>query len=428
MQETNLEAEQELKYRQLVENAGQAIYVIQDRIFKFANPKAEEISGYTSDELTGMPFLELLHPDDSSRIVEQHILRLQGGAVPALASCRIIHKSGETRWVEFNATIIQWAGQPATLNFLSDITRRKQMEDAMRASEEKFRSIAEQSSDMIGFTDSQGFILYVSPACKDLFGARPEEMTGRRFMEFLDELSIPTAMAAFQDSIEQAHQYKNLELKMKRLDGSRFIGELNGGAAQVGEQRGTVVVIRDITERKQAQEALVKSESKFRMIFETAGIGISIADLSGHFLNCNPSIQKILGYTPDEYCRLSVSEISHPEDVTIDLSLYQELLDGKRESYSIEKHNIHKDGHIVWGQLVCTVVRDTNNQPLFTIGMFEDISERKQAEEKLNQKMEDLERFNRLTVDRELRMVELKIEINTLLKQAGKLEKYRIVQ
>ena len=129
--------ESEEKYRVLVENAGDAICIAQDGRLRFTNKRAEELCGYTREELISKPFNELIHEDDRALVVERHLKRQQGIEAPSNYSFRIIHKSGEVKWVELNVVGIAWQGEPATLNFLRDINERKQTEKMLRESEEK---------------------------------------------------------------------------------------------------------------------------------------------------------------------------------------------------------------------------------------------------------------------------------------------------
>jgi PAS domain S-box-containing protein len=118
----------EEKYRILVENAGEAIFVAQDGMVKFANDRTAEIIGYTKETLAAQPFIDFIHPDDRTLVMDRHERRQQGAVIPTQYSFRIMNASGDTRWVELNVVAIEWEGRPASLNFLSDITERKQAE------------------------------------------------------------------------------------------------------------------------------------------------------------------------------------------------------------------------------------------------------------------------------------------------------------
>jgi two-component system cell cycle sensor histidine kinase/response regulator CckA len=120
--------ESEEKYRLLVENATDAIFIAQDGMLKFANRRAEQMTGYSVEELAEIPFVDIIHPEDSDMVLERHFKRLQGGSPPTLYPFRILDKSGTELTVELNAVLIKWEDRPATINFLRDITEQKKLE------------------------------------------------------------------------------------------------------------------------------------------------------------------------------------------------------------------------------------------------------------------------------------------------------------
>jgi PAS domain S-box-containing protein len=122
----------EQKYRLLVQSADEGIVVSQDKILRFVNPKAAEISGYSEEELISRPFIGFVHADDRETVMEHHLRRLSGKEKPKPYDFRIVDKAGNTKWVRNNGVIIDWQGKPATLNFLSDITESKRAEERIR--------------------------------------------------------------------------------------------------------------------------------------------------------------------------------------------------------------------------------------------------------------------------------------------------------
>ena len=132
VQTTEALAASEEKYRLLVENANDAILVAQDGMLKFHNTRTVHITGYSSEQLASMPFVELIHPEDRTLVVGRHLGRLRGEPVPEVYSFRIVDSRGGTKWVEIRAVVIDWEGRPATLNFLSDISERKEAEEASK--------------------------------------------------------------------------------------------------------------------------------------------------------------------------------------------------------------------------------------------------------------------------------------------------------
>jgi PAS domain S-box-containing protein len=139
------QAEKELrdseeKYRMVVENSLESIYIAVDGMIKFSNNRTAEISGYSQEELISIPFSEFIHPDDLQLVAERHSQRLNGMDAPSVYSFRIVCKSGDIKWVELAAVLITWEGKPAILNFLNDVTDRRRLEEE-RQRVEKLESV-----------------------------------------------------------------------------------------------------------------------------------------------------------------------------------------------------------------------------------------------------------------------------------------------
>jgi len=122
----------EEKYRILVDNANEAIFIAQGDAIKFPNPKTEKMLGYAPEKLGKIPFLDLVHPSDREVVQDRQNKRLRGERLPDTDSFRIINGAGKTKWVDRNTVLITWDQQPATLNFLRDITEKKELEDKLR--------------------------------------------------------------------------------------------------------------------------------------------------------------------------------------------------------------------------------------------------------------------------------------------------------
>ena len=125
--EEALQASEE-KYRLLIQNSNDAIFIAQDGVIKFPNLKAEELFGYSAAELAKIPFVNHVHPDDRAMVAERHKKRLEGQKLPSTYPFRIINRLDEESWVEINSVFILWEGKPATLNFLRDITENRKLE------------------------------------------------------------------------------------------------------------------------------------------------------------------------------------------------------------------------------------------------------------------------------------------------------------
>ena len=153
-----------------------------------------------------------------------------------------------------------------------------------------------------------------------------------------------------------------------------------------------------VAERTAALEAstlrLRESEESFRAIFDNAGIGISVLDQKARMLRANATMQEMFGYSAEETLNLALSALTHPDDVMSDIEAFQDVCAGLLDRYQTEKRYYRKDGQLLWGRFTVTAIKDAMGQPHYVIGMLEDITERKRAEEELQRRAAALQRLN----------------------------------
>jgi PAS domain S-box-containing protein len=145
---------------------------------------------------------------------------------------------------------------------------------------------------------------------------------------------------------------------------------------------------KEIIERKRAEEALRKSEERWRAVFENSAIGVALADLNGRFLATNSAYQKMLGYTEEEIRKLTFLDLTHEDYRESNWEFITELLEGKRKQFQIEKQYWRKDGSLIWVSNNVSLVPGTENMPRFIMALSEDITERKQAEKQFRALLE----------------------------------------
>lgn len=240
--------ESEQKYRWMVENATVAIVVIQDRRLKFFNRKTAEATGYASQELTAQSFVEFIHPEDRERMVERHLRLLSGEPVPSTHAFRIVIKTGEIKWVETHAVLITWEGQPATLNFLTDITKHRQTEEALRESKERFSRFSEATFEGISIVE-RGVLIDANPQWAQMLGYELSEVIGKNPLDFVAPESRDLVQRNSLAGYEDAYEFLAL-----RKDGSTFPVEAHVKALSCIKGKVRVVALRDITRRKQIEE------------------------------------------------------------------------------------------------------------------------------------------------------------------------------
>lgn len=158
------------RYRLIFEHALEAIFIAQDQVVKFFNRQTEVLTGYSQEEIPVTPFITVIHLDDRRLVYERHQKRLAGGQAPDVYSFRVVTKQGTIRWVELKVVPILWEGKPATLNFMADISDRKQAEEALRESEARYRHIFENAAEGIFQTTAEGRLVRANPAFAKMFG------------------------------------------------------------------------------------------------------------------------------------------------------------------------------------------------------------------------------------------------------------------
>jgi PAS domain S-box-containing protein len=227
-------------------------------------------------------------------------------------------------------------------------------------------------------------ILEVNRSWEEITGARAEDVVGKTVRETFPEVEDYWIEALGNVALtgEPARLQSYAGAIGKHLDLSVY-----------SPRRGQFAsVVIDVTEEKRTLEALRRSEARFRATFDRAGVGIALVDLGGRLLDCNPALQSMLGYRRDELLAMTFMDVTHPDDRRRNVEIHQELAAGGRDHYELEKRYLRRDGATIWGRLNVSLVRDAEGRPDYAVGMVEDVTERKRAEEALRRLNEELER------------------------------------
>jgi len=396
------------------------------------NQRGTEILGRRQEEIIGQDWFEGFLPLRIRDQVRAVFGRLMAGEVEPGGHYEnpVLTAGGEERIVAWhNATLKDGAGRiSGILSSGEDITERKRAEDALRASEEKFRTITEQMTDMVFVSDGTGTVTYVSPAAEPLFGFTPAEMQSRPFADFLVETDIPTAAAAFTAAIAAGIPTRNLELRMQRKDGSVFTGELSGTLYQRDDLRGSIGLIRDVTERKRAEDTLREREDTLQKIFNILPIGLWFADKDGRLLRGNPAGIAIWGgepqVAPAEYGVFKARRLPSGQEIAADDWALAHTI---RERVTIVDELLEIDAFDGKKKIILNYtapVLDEQGAVLGAIVVNQDLTERKQAEDKIQQQLHELKRWYNVTLERETRSLELKHEVNKLLRRLNEPIRY----
>ena len=392
--------ESENRYRTLTESAEDAIFILNRNLFlEYINEFGAKRFNVRPEELIGKNLTELFSP----ALFEERRKDIQevfsSGNALNIEYKRTFPGNGET-WISVTLAPLKddVEGVRAVLGISRDITERKRTEEALMESEERFRSLYINATIGIYRTTPDGKILMANPALVSMLGYTSfEELKKRDLKKEGFEQSYSREL--FIEPIEKYGEIRGVEFLWKRKDGKEIW--VSESARAIRNSKGETLyyegTIENITERKQAEEALQRSEEKYSSIFESAIVGIYQTTTEGRYLSANPTHARILGYESPEDLMECVSDLNR--------SFYVEP--GRREEFTrltqeqgavnnFESQVYRKDGSIIWISETARSIRNVNNQLVGFEGVTINISEQKQAEQDLIQAKELAEKSNKL--------------------------------
>ena len=271
--------------------------------------------------------------------------------------------------------------------------QRKRAEESLAASEERYRQLVEFAPDAIAI-HCEGRVVYINPAGIKMVGAQgAEQIIGRPALDFVHPDYHQVVIERMRQGIEQRISLPPLEEKFLRLDGSVIDVEVTAIPRTYQGKPAVQVVIRDITERRQAEASLREAEEKYRTLVEQvpAAVYIDGIDETSSTIYVSPHVTAMTGYSPEEWQAAPELwvKLLHPED------LERVLEENRRtnetgEPFRMEYRLIAKDGRVVWISDQAGIIRDETGQPRFWHGIMYEITERKRAEEALQRQLEEL--------------------------------------
>ncbi|HAX49093.1 MAG TPA: PAS domain S-box protein [Ignavibacteria bacterium] len=261
--------ESEDKYRRLTESVPAAIFIYSENKFIYGNEFSTEITGYGVKELIGKNFWELVHPEYRELAIERGKARLDGGEVPSRYELRIIDKHGNEKWLDYNGCSIMFEGKPAVLGIAYDITELKRTQQALIDSEQKYRTLIENMSEVILYVDNSDRIIFVNDNAIKMFGYEKGELIGQVACEFLADQDF----AAFlKDRIKlRRHGFTDrYEVQMKTKRGEKLWVEVSSAPLKdaSGKIIGSIGIHSDITDRKKYENTIESSLKQKDMLLK----------------------------------------------------------------------------------------------------------------------------------------------------------------
>jgi PAS domain S-box-containing protein len=372
------------KYKTLAESSLTGMFIHQDGLFIFVNDRFAEIHAYKPEELIGRNHLSLIHPDEREALKDIVSKRLRGETVPQRYEIRRIRKDGKTIWCEMMATRIQYRGRPTIMGNIIDITERIRAQDAIRKSERFLNTIFESINDPFNILDRDYRIIKANNSYARMRGKTVEELIGRHCYEVLYNRNNVCEGCSVKETFDSGKPY----IKEKRVS-------FSGGphvwieiyTYPIFDERQNVSNVieytRDITKRKQIEEVLRQSESKYRTLLENLPQKIYLKDSDSVYVSCNDNYARdlmiksdeIVGKTDYDFYPIELADKYRADDKRI-------MESGQTED--IEEKYI-QDGQEVIIHTVKTPIRDGEGTVIGILGFFWDITLRKKMEEQMFQ-------------------------------------------
>lgn len=399
------------------------------------SPETENIFGIPPGSFDGTyeGFFALVHPDDRQRL-HAAIAKAVEDRTPYRIEHRIITPEESVRWVECRGRATFRNNEPVTgmVGTIEDITaqkewelaqqdfrdmlerqvsertatleqaitdlkqeveRRRAAESALKASEQRYQSLYEQNPFMYFTLTADGTVLSVNQFGAAQLGYEKEGLVGQSIMNVFDVRDHQAVQDQLKACVASPYMLFQWDVQKTRNDGTRlWVKERARAIHDQTRQLLILISCEDITDRRLAEAQLRESEARWRALYEHAGVGIAQLGLDGRFLRVNPRLCQILGCTEETMLRGTLHEFTHPDDLPANLNNLDELLAGKRPSFSIEKRYRRRDDTWVWVEMTVSLIRAGSGEPAYFIAVLQHIDDRKKAEQLLRESEERFEK------------------------------------
>ncbi|MEO6006378.1 MAG: PAS domain S-box protein [Opitutus sp.] len=368
------------------------VFDLEQQSSVFINRTVASVVGYRAEEIAAMGDKvapTLMHPDDLARF-PAHLDRVRALRDDEVADFehRMRDRAGEWHWFHSRDAVFARDAAGAVRQLIGtaiETTARRKAE----AADELYRLLLKQGRDILLFFRPDGVLIEANAAALAAYGYSREELLSKTIAEVgapetQDE--IPAQIAAVR------HVPISFETVHVRRDGTRFPVEVSWTCDRsVGE--GIILsVVRDISERRQVEEKLRESEAEFRVIFEQSAVGmVQVSAKTGRFIRVNAKYCAMTGYSAGELAGMSALDLDFAEDRAADVKVAGQFLRGEIPSYEAEKRYVRKDGKIIWVHVNAKLLRDADGHPERTMGVIQDITARKQAEETIARQVREMD-------------------------------------
>jgi len=415
----------EEKYRFLFENSGDMIFTVdKSGIITSFNREAEKTTGYDRQEVIGKPFVDILATEGTKqREMRRFRKRLGiGESKPYEAVMRT--RSGESRYILANSLRLEDERGKVTglACILKDVTVHKRAEQETKRAKYLLEKVVDNMADAIVMTDKKGLITFYNKGATEIFGHHPSDILGKPVLDFYvrkkDAKKVKQILLKSKEG-----KVSDFETQFLTRDGRKVF--VNMSATLIRDEEGKVVGIlginRDITQSKMLERELKESEERYRTMVESAHDMVAIIDGDSRLKYVNKKAEELTAYSREELIGMDFRDLLDKGSRRLVLDRFRKKRRGERVPVRYEFEIVRKDEEKRRVESSSSNLMDANGS-MNTIAYIRDITERKRYEEALKEKLDELEKWYKLTVDRELKMIELKNEIRALANELTELK------
>jgi PAS domain S-box-containing protein len=379
----------ESHYRTLVESAIEGIVVLQDGAIKFTNPVVSVGTGYSVEELQSMSLKELICPDNEKATIESISKPVAPGTLLTVPLVKIRTKTGDVRLIESTITSIVWDDKPANLNLLRDITEQERLEESLAKERQESTTIIDSSPIIVFYKDAKGRFVRVNKAFADALNIPQNEFLGKTVFDFYSAEIARSMTNDDHEVLKSGRPKLNIIEQYESASGMRWVRtDKVPILREDGSAVGLVGFAQDITERKEAEEALKQSEEKYRSVLENMEEAYSEVDLAGNFTFFNSALCTHLGYSREELLGMNYKVYTTPENVDKVFKAYNQVYRTGEpiKLFAIDENK--KDGTKMTAEISVSPLKGEMGKTIGFRQVSRDITERVRMESALRQSEE----------------------------------------
>lgn len=389
------------RFRLLVERMADGVGTLdKNGVITFANDSLCQMFGYKPEELLGLTTLDLV--DEENKKVLQRKFADRRAGDKSQFDFRALKKNGQIFDVQITPQPLydENGDFSGSLAVLRDITEKKKSERSLSESEAKFRAIFDRAGIAMVIVDDKKTMVQVNQAMCEMLNFSEEELVGKNYLMIKLEKDRALSLQTYDTVRSSGDEIQRFEKRFRNSDGSVTWGSVVASQYRNSKNETFIIgMIQDVTERKLAETALRDSEEKFKAIFDHAAVSMAIVDSNRTIVQVNQAMCEMLDYSEEELTGKSFLDITVEEDRNLSIEIYNNMKSTDKNIRRHEKRYRKSDGSIIWGLVAASKLNDSNDNSL-TVGMVQDITERKHAEtalreseERLRQLVENLNEF-----------------------------------